>query len=225
MDEFSVEGKVITKDNKPAESYSVFAYDKDPILNSDDYLGQSLIDSKGLFKIDFDKSKFAGFFEPLEGTPDVYLKIKGEQGEKEVLTTKETKTKREIDYHIKIGEHLPNPNAPDIYAGNAQRILSMLNEVRDIIGIEREINIDLLRNQDLPQEIRKRLENFAKGDNERRRNFEHLLVILNSFVDSFLEELRIGTIGYDGPQVPRQPRREKYNQVITWPRQEKFKWA
>jgi hypothetical protein len=224
MDEFSVEGKVITKDNKPAESYSVFAYDKDPILNSDDYLGQSLIDSKGLFKIDFDKSKFAGFFEPLEGTPDVYLKIKGEQGEKEVLTTKETKTKREIDYHIKIGEHLPNPNAPDIYAGNAQRLLSMLNEVRDIIGIEREINIDLLRNQDLPQEIRKRLENFAKGDNERRRNFEHLLVILNSFVDSFLEELRIGTIGYDGPQVPRQPRREKYNQVITWPRQEKFKW-
>jgi hypothetical protein len=225
MDEFSVEGKVITKDNKPAGSYSVFAYDKDPILNSDDYLGQSLIDSKGLFKIDFDKSKFAGFFEPLEGTPDVYLKIKGEQGEKEVLTTKETKTKREIDYHIKIGEHLPNPNAPDIYAGNAQRLLSMLNEVRDIIGIEREINIDLLRNQDLPQEIRKRLENFAKGDDERRRNFEHLLVILNSFVDSFLEELRIGTIGYDGPQVPRQPRREKYNQVITWPRQEKFKWA
>jgi hypothetical protein len=225
MDEYSVEGKVITKDNKPAESYSVSAYDKDPILNPDDYLGESSIDSKGLFKIDFDRSKFAGFFEPLEGTPDVYLKIKEKQGGEEVLTTKETKTKREIDYRIKIGEHTPNLNAPDIYAGNAQRILSMLNEVRDIIGIESEINIDLLKNQDLPQEIRNRLENFAKGDDERRNNFQHLFVILSSFIDSFLEELRIGTIGYDGPQVPRQPRRERYNQVITWPRQERFKWA
>jgi len=225
MDKFSIEGKVITKDNKSAESYSVFAYDKDPILNSDDFLGQSLIDSKGLFKIDFDRSKFAGFFEPLEGTPDVYLRIKEEQGKKEVLRTKETKTNKEIDYHIKIADHNPNPNAPDIYAGNVQRLLNMLNEVRDIIGIERQINIDLLKNQDLPQEIRNRLENFAKGDDERRRNFEHVLVILSSFIDSYLEELKIGTIGYDGPQVPRQPRREKYNQVIIWPREETFKWA
>jgi hypothetical protein len=37
--------------------------------------------------------------------------------------------------------------------------------------------------------------------------------------------LQIGGIGYDGPQVPRQPSREGYNQVITWPRQEEFKWA
>jgi hypothetical protein len=225
MDKFSVGGKIITKDNKPAESYSVLAYDKDPILNPDDLLGQSLIDSKGLFKIDFDRSKFAGFFEPLEGTPDVYLKIKEEQGKKEVLTTKETKTNKEIDYHIKIADHIPNPNAPDIYAGNAQRLLNMLNEVRDIIGIETQINIDLLKNQDLPQEIRNRLENFVNGDDERRRNLEHVLVILSSFIDSYLEELKIGTIGYDGPQVPRQPRRVKYNQVITWPRQETFKWA
>lgn len=225
MDKFSVGGKVITKDNKPAESYSVLAYDKDPILNPDDLLGQSLIDSKGLFKIDFDRSKFAGFFEPLEGTPDVCLKITEEQGKKEVLMTKETKTNKEIDYHIKIADHIPNPNAPDIYAGNAQRLLNMLNEVRDIIGIETQINIDLLKNQDLPQEIRKRLENFVNGDDERRRNLEHVLVILSSFIDSYLEELKIGTIGYDGPQVPRQPRREMYNQVIAWPRQETFKWA
>jgi hypothetical protein len=225
MDKFSIGGKVITKDNKPADRYSVFAYDKDPILNPDDFLGQSMINSKGLFRIDFDRSKFAGFLEPLEGTPDVYLKIKEEQQGKDILTTKETKTKKEIDYHIKIKDHIPNPNAPDIYAGNAQRLLNILNEVRDIIGLEMQINIDLLKNQDLPQEIRNRLENFVKGDDDRRRNLEHVLVILNSFIDSYLEELKIGTIGYDGPQVPRQPRRVNYSQVITWPRQETFKWA
>jgi hypothetical protein len=225
MDTFSVKGKIITKDNKPAEGLYVLGYDKDTILNPDDLLGQSSIDSDGRFKIDFDRSKFAGFFEPLEGTPDVYLRIREDKGKSDVLTTKETKTNKEIEYHIKIAENIPNPKAPDIYAGNAQRIISMLNEVRDIIGIEREINIDLLTNQDLPEEIRKRLEHFAEGDDERRRNLEHILVILSSFIDSYLEEVKIGSIGYDGPQVPRQPRRERYNQEIIWPRRETFKWA
>jgi hypothetical protein len=225
MDKYSIVGKVINKDNSPAQNCSVFAYDKDTILNPDDLLGQSSIDSKGLFMIDFDRSKFAGFFESLEGTPDVYLRLREVQAKGEVLTTKVVKTNKEIEYHIQIAENTPDPKAPDIYAGNAQRLISMLNEVRDIIGIEREINIDLLTNQDLPEEIRKRLEDFAEGDDERRKNFEHILVILSSFIDSYLEEVKIGSIGYDGPQVPRQPRREKYNQEIIWPRRETFKWA
>ena len=224
MDIYSVKGKIITQDNKPAQSYSLLAYDKDDILNPDDLLGQSLTDSNGFFRIDFDKSKFASFFELAEGVPEVYLTIKEGDGKKEVLTTKETKTSKEIEYHIKIAEHTPDPKAPDIYAGNAQRLLDMLNEVREIIGLERQINIDLLQNQDLDKEIRKSLENFSKQDDDRRRNFEHVLVILSSFLDSYLEELKIGTIGYDGPQVPRQPRRDKYNQEIIWPRGEMFKW-
>jgi hypothetical protein len=225
MDKYSILGKVINKGNNPAQNYSVFAYDKDTVLNPDDLLGQSSIDSEGLFMIDFDRSKFAGFFEALEGTPDVYLRLREDQAKSYVLTTKVVKTNKEIEYHIKIVESTPDPQAPDIYAGNAQRLISMLNEVRDIIGIEREINIDLLTNQDLPEEIRKRLEDFAEGDDERRKNFEHILVILSSFIDSYLEEVKIGSIGYDGPQVPRQPRRERYNQEIIWPRRETFKWA
>ena len=225
MHKYSILGKVINKENLPAENYSVIAFDRDNILNPDDLLGQSIIDSKGLFKIHFDSSKFSGFLEPMEGAPDVYLRIKEEEAENDLLMTKETKTNKEIEYHIKIADNTPNPNAPDIYAGNAQRLINMLNEVREIIGIEREINIDLLQNQDLPKEIRKRLEDFAQGTDERKRNFEHVLVILTSFIDSYLEELKIGRIGYDGPQVPRQPRREKYNQEIIWPRGETFKWA
>ena len=58
-----------------------------------------------------------------------------------------------------------------------------------------------------------------------RYNFDQLIVILSSLVDSLAEETRVGGIGYDGPQVPRRPRRETYDQVIIWPRQEAFKWA
>jgi hypothetical protein len=226
MNEYSILGKVINKENLPADNYSVLAFDRDNILNPDDLLGQSIIDPKGMFKIDFDSSKFSSFLEPFEGAPDVYLKIKEQNGQKnDILMTKETQTNKEIEYHIKITDNTPNPNAPDIYAGNARRLINMLNEVRDIIGIETEINIDLLQNQNLPKEIRNRLEDFVQGSDERRRNFEHVLVIVSSFIDSYLEELKIGGIGYDGPQVPRLPRREKYNQEIIWPRGEKFKWA
>jgi hypothetical protein len=223
MDEFSIHGKVRTKDNQPAQGHSVHAYDSDTI-NEDDFLGQKPIDANGFFRINFDRSKFAPFYEFLEGSPDVYLRIKEGQENKEILKTREIKTNKEIEYHIKIADHTPDPKAPDIYAGNLQRLLDMLNEVREIIGIERQINLDRLNSQDIDREIRKNLEDFAKMDDERRSNFEHVLVILSSFFDSYIEELNIGTIDYDGPQVPRQPRRVKYNQEIIWPRQETFKW-
>ena len=224
MEKFSVHGKVRTNDNKLAEGYFVHAYDSDYPLNPDDFLGEKSVDSNGFFRIDFDRSMFAPIYEFAEGSPDVYLRIKEEEGKKEVLTTKETKTNKEIEYQIRIIEHTPDPNAPDIYAGNARRLLNMLNEVGDLIGLERRINLGRLNNQEIAREIRKNLEDFARLDDERRRNFEHVIVILNSFFDSYLEELKIGTIGYDGPQVPRYPRRKEYNQEIIWPRQEKFKW-
>jgi hypothetical protein len=223
MAEFSIYGKVRTNDNKPALGYSVHAFDSDTV-NEDDFLDKSPIDANGFFRIDFDRSKFAPLYEFLEGSPDVYLKVKEGQDDKDILKTKVTKTNKEIEYQIKIANHIPDPDSPDIYAGNFQRLLDMLNEVREIMGIERQINLDRLNNQDISREIRKSLEDFAKMDVERRNNFEHVLVILSSFFDSYIEELNIGTIDYDGPQVPRQPRREKYNQEIIWPRREAFRW-
>ena len=223
MAEFSIYGKVRTNDNKPAQGYSVHGFDSDSI-DEDDILDKKSIDSNGFFRIDFDRSKFAPFYEFLEGSPDVYLKVKEGQEDKEILKTKVTKTDKEIEYQIKIANHSADPKAPDIYAGNFQRLLDMLNEVREIIGIERQINLDRLNSQDIGREIRKSLEDFAKMDVERRNNFEHVLVILSSFFDSYIEELNIGTIDYDGPQVPRHPRRENYHQVIIWTRKEAFKW-
>lgn len=225
MDTFSLRGKIITKDNKPVDNLYVLALDKDNIINPNDLLGESFTNSNGFFGIDFDSSKFSDVFEPFEGLPDVVLEIKEGRGKRNILTTKESRPRQEIEYHIKIVDHKPDLTAPDIYARNAQRLLAMLNEVRDIIGMEQQINIDHLNNSDLVEEIRRRVQDFANRDDERRRNFEHVLVIFNSIVDSYSEEIRIGSIGYDGPQVPRHPRRELYNQEIIWPRSENFKWA
>lgn len=101
----------------------------------------------------------------------------------------------------------------------------MLGEVGDLISKEYRINLDLLNNGDLPNEVRKELNEFVTGHLNRRYNFEQFIVVLHSLIDSLGEETRVGNIGYDGPQVPRFPKREPYDQVIIWPRQEAFKWA
>jgi hypothetical protein len=220
---FTLKGKVISKDQLPLENLKVEAYDDDLLLKPDDFLGDATTDSNGIYRIDFDESKFRGTFEFLEGTPDVYLLIKDNQGNK-ILKTKVMQTKKEIEYHIRIADNTPNPNAIDIYSGNAQRLIRMLRDVGDMIGLEYRINLNILNNGNSPQDVKENLQNFVNGYQERKNNLDLFSVVVSSLVDSFSEELRIGNIGYDGPQVPRMPRREKYDQVIIWPRQEEFKW-
>jgi hypothetical protein len=224
LETYSLKGKIISEDKKPLQGYYILAYDHDFILNPDDLLGETVTDSLGFFRIEFDKSKFAGFLEPLEGSPDVYLIVKNENKE-EVLRTAVKSTQKEIEYHIKKSNPTKDPSAIDIYAGNARRFITSLYDIGNIIDSEHHINLDILANPNVSQEVRESLGEFASGYEERRSNFETLLVTLSSLVDSYLEDRNIGNIGYDGPQVPHIPRRELYEQIIIWPRKEEFRWA
>ena len=224
MEIYSLKGKIISEDKKPLQNYYVLAYDHDFILNPDDLLGEAVTDSFGRFRIEFDKSKFAGFLEPLEGSPDVYLIVQNENKE-EVLRTAVKSTQKEIEYHIKRSNPTKDLTAIDIYAGNARRFITSLYEVGNIIDTEHHINLDILANPNVSPEVKESLGEFSNRYEERRRNFETLLVTLSSLVETYLEDRNIGNIGYDGPQVPRIPRRELYEQTITWPRKEEFKWA
>lgn len=228
METYSLKGKIISEDKKPLQNHRVLAYDHDYILNPDDLLGEGITDSQGSFRIDFDRSKFVKVLELLEGPPDVYLVIKNEKGEG-VLRTEVISTHKEIEYHVEVSKFEEDPLRIDLYAGNARRFISTFNEVGNIIGLEQRINLDILANPNLSQEVRENLNDFVSNYDERRNNFQTLLVTFSSLVDSYLEELNIGNIGYDGAQVPRHPRwkpkGKPYEQVIMWPRKEEFKWA
>jgi hypothetical protein len=204
---------------------NIQAFDQDSI-DPDDLLGQSTTDSNGIFKIDFDKSKFSKAWELLEGTPDVYLVI-NDSHRNQLLKTKVMQTRKEIDYHVKNnGEHdTPDPNAKDIYAGNARRLITMLRDVGNILSKENQINLNMLQNANLSEDIKKDIQNFVNDNEDRSNNFKQIIAVLASLSDTVLEELHIDDIGYDGPQVPRYPRREQYNKVIIWPKNEVFKWA
>ena len=187
---------------------NIQAFDQDSI-DPDDLLGQSTTDSNGIFKIDFDKSKFSKAWELLEGTPDVYLVI-NDSHRNQLLKTKVMQTQKEIDYHVKNnGEHdTPDPNAKDTYAGNARRLITMLRDVGNILSKENQINLNMLQNANLSEDIKKDIQNFVNDNEDRSNNFKQIIAVLASLSDTVLEELHIGNIGYDGPQVPRIPRRE-----------------
>ena len=123
-----------------------------------------------------------------------------------------------------MAENIPDPNAPDIYSDNNRRTINNLNDVGAMMTTENTINLDVLAHGNITEEIRKRLENFGNDFSERNSNFTNLTGALDGVVNLFLESTHLGTIGYDGAQVPRFPRRESYDQVIIWSRKEKFKW-
>jgi len=223
MGNFLLRGKVRDSKNETVRDLKVFAFDYDPLFNPNDFLGETAIDPFGLFEIRFDESRFQSFWEFLEGTPDVYIILKDDEG-KQILKSENKKTRREIEYQIKLVDHTPNPSSKDIYADNYRRILSMLGDVGSIIGQENTINLNLLRNPNLPGELRDNLQNFVNDFEVRQSNFNQFNALLSGIVNESLEEENLGTIGYDGPQVPRFPRRETYNQIVVWPRAEKFKW-
>lgn len=222
MKTYSLNGRIIDANKKPIEDAHILAYDED-FIKSGDFLGEATTDSAGLFKITFDESKFKKPWEIFEGQPDVVIIIEDSTG-RQLLKTKTKKTDKEIEYHIKISDNKPDPNSKDIYSDNFRRILATLNEVGANIGLENTINLNMLRNKNLQMEIRDSLQNFVNGNDDRQNNFQNLMAAVSGLVNATLEEDHIGRIGYDGPQVPRYPRRENYDQVIMWPRKEEFRW-
>lgn len=223
MKDYIIKGKIIDKDIKAASGLTVLAFDSDIPFKEDDFLGKTVTDSEGLFEIKFDTSDYKKKFEIFEKAPSVYLIIQYERGTKK-LQTKPKTVEKEVEYHIKLGENIPDPNAPDIYSDNNRRTINNLNDVGAMITTENTINLDVLAHGNVTEEIRKRLENFGNGFSERNRNFTNLTSALDGVVNLFLESQHIGIIGYDGAQVPKFPRRESYDEVIVWPRKEKFKW-
>lgn len=223
MKTYSLIGRVIDVDKKSMSGTHVLAFDEG-FLHPGDFLGEATTDSNGLFKITFDESKFKKTWEILGAKPDVSIIVKDSSG-KQVLKTKVMKTDKEIEYHVKVSDNKPDPNSEDIYSDNFRRILATLSEVGANIGLENRINLGMLQNKNLQKEVRTLLQDYTDSHEDRQNNFQNLMAAISGLVNATVEEDHLGRIGYDGPQVPRIPRRMDYLQVIMWPRKEGFRWA
>jgi hypothetical protein len=221
---YILRGKIISEKQQTVAGARVQGWDDDPLLNPDDFLGEAVTDARGRFELHFDQSKFHGALEFLEGSPDIYIVVI-DAGGRELLRTRVQATGHEIEYHIRVAPLAAYPTARDLYADNPRRTISMLFDVGSSLGTEQRINLDLLANPQLSPAVRSRLQAQADGYQERIDNFQELSALLSGISNATLEEYHLGVIGCDGPQVPRQPRRNPAPQVIIWPREEASPWA
>jgi len=127
------------------------------------------------------------FKDWLEGGPDIYIVIRDKNGSILITTeAKENLTKR-VDFQIKLGRPSLDPHEPDLYANNLERTIASLKSMGDAPDL-------------------------SKSD--VKNIFELLSRTLVSWT-IYRDDL-VRLFGYDGIQVPKQPRKEKHDHITRW---------
>ena len=72
---------------------------------------------------------------------------------------------------------------------------------------------------------RRELTEFVEGHQDRRYNFDQLIVILSSLLTPWQKRLELGILDMMGHRFQGSQEEIPYDQVIIWPRQEGFIWA
>ena len=186
MTDYRITGRIRDERNHPAKDYVVQAFDKD--------LGIYLHPDDRLGKANTaDDGSFeitfneATFKDWFESEPNVYLQVRDEDGRIVVGTQSSKNATGRIDFQIKFGKPQTNPLEPDIYANSLERMRAGLQSVGDAVDLSRD---------------------------DVRSVFELIAGALASWT-TYRDEL-VRVCGYDGIQVPEQPRRADHRHVTRW---------
>lgn len=188
QDNYRITGRIRNEDNLAVEGYTVQAFDKDTSL----YFHPD--DKLGRSRTNKDGSFEINFSKDdfsdwFEGDPEVYLTIRDRNGSVLITTGYKENTTKDMDFQIKLGKSEIIPFEPDIYAGNFERMIAALKNVADIEDIS-GTDVSVV--------------------------FELFLRTLNSWT-IYRDEL-VSLSGYDGIQVPGEPRKTEHDHVTRWDR-------
>lgn len=187
-DSYAVRGRIRDENNRPVEGFTVQAFDKDPGI----YLHPD--DRLGKARTDAE-GNFEIVFRPetfkdwFENNPDVYLRVRDREGRVVLETQGKENTTRDILFQVKLSKEQPNPLAPDIYGGSFRRAIAAFRSVGEIADLSRS---------------------------DVRVVSELLLRTLDSW--AFYRDRLASLTGYDGIQVPEQPRRSEHIHATRWDR-------
>ncbi|MGH9922830.1 MAG: hypothetical protein ACRD38_08775 [Nitrososphaerales archaeon] len=126
---YKITGKVKDEEGDALSGLFVEAFDSD--VAADDYLGNSVTDSLGEFRIEFEDKSFKGPFEILERGPDVYLVVRDNF---RVIhkTGIRSNSKYEEFFDITVKEARP---VDDPYANTFQKVIASFNATGDTVDI------------------------------------------------------------------------------------------
>jgi hypothetical protein len=186
LNSYRITGRLRSEQNVLAEGYVVQAFDKDRGI----YFHPD--DRLGKAKTTEDGSfemtfNEATFKDWFESEPNVYLQVRDGDGRIVISTQSRKNTTGRIDFQIKLGKPPTDPLEPDIYAHSLDRMRAGLQNVGDAVDLSRD---------------------------DVRSIFELMAGALAAWT-SYRDEL-VRVCGYDGIQVPEQPRREDHRHVTRW---------
>ncbi len=188
-DSYTITGRVRDERNKPAAGLIVQAFDKE--------LGIYLHPDDRLGKATTaDDGSFEitfgkeAFKELFEDNPKVYLFVREPRGEAVLKTQVGLNTTGDVQFQIKMGEPEVDPLAPNIYQDNLRRIGTSFRGITGTVDMS-------------------------------RADVQEMSEVLFRAVDSwtlYRDQIFEKVAGYDGIQVPEEPRKEKHEHVSRWDR-------
>jgi hypothetical protein len=183
---YRITGRLRDEGNATQQGYVVQAFDKDRGI----YLHPD--DRLGKAKTHEDGSfqidfTDADFKDWFESEPNIYLQVRDETGKVAVTTASNKNATGRVDFQIKLGNPQVNLLEPDIYAHNLERMTASLRDVGDAIDLSRD---------------------------DVRNIFELLLGVLGAWT-TYRDNL-VRLCGYDGIQVPEQPRKQEHHHITRW---------
>ena len=185
---YTITGRIRDENNQAVEGYTVQAFDKDPGI----YLHPDDRLGKALTSSDGSfKITFTddAFKDWLEGNPEIYLVIRDREGRILITTESKKNITGKIDFQIKLGRPMLNPLESDLYANNFERMIAALKNIGDAADLSRS---------------------------DVKMIFELLLRTESSWI--IYRDQLVRLQGYDGIQVPKQPRKEEHHHITRWDR-------
>jgi hypothetical protein len=183
---YRIRGRIRDQGNRPVGGFTVQAFDKE--------LGIFLHPDDRLGKaVTGDDGAFEisfgkdTFKDWLESNPKVYLTIRDRAGKVMLQTESEANTTGSIDFQVKLGEREVDPLAPNIYQDGLRRIATSLRASSGAVDMSRS-------------------------------DIQEMSEVLFRAVDSWTlyRDQLFRVAGYDGIQVPAEPRKEKHVHVTRW---------
>ena len=197
---FLIKGNITSERINTFNDFTIQAMDNDQKWTedrNDDLLGATTANSDGSFEISFDNALFRDNI--FEGKPEIYLLLRDKNGqimcrtEPIELDTVNQKQDEPIEIPVTINIDLYQSKTTefeiDLYSNNTNRIISAFSSLGDVSTIDNE-------------------------------DFKRNLRLLNNSINGwsiYAQEYSWNKIGYDGPQVPRYPRRNPdHKHILVW---------
>ena len=199
---YTIKGVIKDRQNKPIENVMVQAMESDQMWyedHDDDLIDSKWVNRDGAFEISFDKESFKDNI--LEKNPDLYLIIRNSFGQiiyqTEIRRGVDSSDSKSLYFDIVLDstEKKITSFSSDPYLSNNERVIEAFQRVGDTSEFQL---------------------------NDISRIFRLLITSINAW-SLYTTEYMWNVIGYDGPQVPRYPWRERHSHKLSWEDKEQRK--